>query len=73
MTLSAGSVKYTDRASAERLDSPNECPKYDTKQSNGEASVMLELWGMQSIPSLLLLLCSLGPGVVASDRVLSMS
>ena len=25
---------------------------YDTKQSHGEASVMLELWGMQSTPSL---------------------
>ena len=31
---------------------PNECPRYDTKQSDGEAPVMLELWGMQSIPSL---------------------
>ena len=25
---------------------------YDTKQSDGEASVMLELWGMWGIPSL---------------------
>ena len=24
----------------------NECPGYDTKQSYGEVSVMLELWGM---------------------------
>ena len=28
----------------------NECPRYDTKQSNGEIPVMLELWGMRSIP-----------------------
>ena len=27
---------------------PNECPVYDTKQSDGEASVMLELWQMWS-------------------------
>ena len=26
----------------------SKCPGYDTKQSDGEASVMLELWGMQS-------------------------
>ena len=30
---------------------PNECPGYDTKQSNGEVPVMLELWGLQSNPS----------------------
>ena len=23
---------------------PNECPRYDTKQSDGEVPVMLELW-----------------------------
>ena len=33
---------------------------------------MLEVWGMQSTPSLPLLPGSLWPGVVASDRVLSM-
>ena len=32
---------------------PNECPRYDTKQSDGEVPVMLELWGMQSTHSLL--------------------
>ena len=30
---------------------PNECPGYDTKQSDGEAPVILELWGIQSFPS----------------------
>ena len=51
---SAGAVEYTDSFSAEGLDSPtaNECPVYDTKQSDGEAPVMLDLWGMQSTPSL---------------------
>ena len=47
----------------------NECAKYDTKRSDGEAPV-LELWGMCSTPSL-----PLPPGplrVVAPDRILSM-
>ena len=50
----------------------NECPKYDTKQSDGQASVMLELWGKQRTPSLTLLLGPLRPRVVVSDRILSM-
>ena len=33
---------------------------------------MLELWGMQSTPSLPLLLGPLWPGMVAPDRALSM-
>ena len=44
--------------------SPNECPEYDTKQSEDEA------WGMQStllLPSLPGPFC---PGMVAPDRVL---
>ena len=28
----------------------NECPGYDTKQSDGEVPLMLELQGMQSTP-----------------------
>ena len=50
----------------------NECPRYDTRQSDGEVPVMLELWGMRSIASLLLLPGPLWPGVVAPDRVLPM-
>ena len=50
---------------------PNEYPRYDIKQSDGEALVMLELWGMQSTPLLPLLPDTLWPGVVAPDRVLS--
>ena len=45
---------------------PNKCPGYDNKQSDGEVPVMLELWGMQSTPSLPLL------PMVAPERVLSM-
>ena len=52
--------------------SPNECPGYDTKQSDGEVPVLLELWGMQSTPSLPLLPGPLWPGVVAPNRTLSM-
>ena len=33
-------------------NSLNECPDYDTKQYDGVAPVLLELWGMRSIPSL---------------------
>ena len=49
--LSAGAVEYIDCASAEGQDSANECPAYDTKQSDGEVPVMLRLWGIQSTPS----------------------
>ena len=52
---------------------PDECPGYNTKQYDGEAPVMLELWGMQSSPLLPSLPCPLWPRVVALDRVLSMS
>ena len=51
---------------------PNECPDYDTKQSDGEVPVMLELWGMQSTPLLPLLPGPLLPRMVAPDWVLSM-
>ena len=31
---------------------PNECPEYDTKQSDGEVPAVLELLGMQNTPLL---------------------
>ena len=52
--------------------SPDECPRYDTKQSDGEIPVMLTLWGMRNTPWLPSLPGSLYPGMVAPDRVLSM-
>ena len=55
-----------------RTPPPNECLGYDTKQSDGEVSVMLELLEMQSTPLLPLLPGPLWPGVVALDKVLSM-
>ena len=49
----------------------NECPGYDTKQSDGEVTVILKLWGMQTTPLLSSLPGPLWSGVVAPDRVLS--
>ena len=50
---SAGAVEYTDRISAEAYPPPynNECSGYDTKQPDGDVSVMMELWRMQITPS----------------------
>ena len=45
MAQSAGDVEYTDCISTEGYDSLNDYSGYDTKQSDGEAPVMLELWG----------------------------
>ena len=50
---------------------PNECSGHDAKQSDGEASVMLELWGTSIISSLQSLPGPLWFGVVAPDRVQS--
>ena len=44
----------------------NECPVYDTKQSDGEVPMMLEIYGMRCTPSLPSLLGP--PGVVAPDH-----
>ena len=42
--FSQGAVKYIDCTSAEGYDHPpNECPGYDTKQSDGEVPAVLEL------------------------------
>ena len=59
MMASAGAAEYTD------CIFPNECPRYDTKQSDGKASVMLELWELQSSSSLPSLPGPLWLGVVA--------
>ena len=68
-----GSVEYTDFVSAEwvRPLSPNECPRYDIKQSDDEAPA-LEFGGNVGVS----LHCHFLPdlltsGVVAPDRVLS--
>ena len=50
----------------------NRCLGYDTKQSDGEVLVMLELWRTRCTPPLPFLRGSPWPGMVAPDRVLSM-
>ena len=55
-----------------KIPLPNKCCRYDTKQSDGEIPVMLELWRMQSTLSLRSLSGPLWLRVVALDRVLSM-
>ena len=45
MTQLAGAAEYTDNISGGRP--PNECPGYDTKQTDGGAPVMLEVWGIR--------------------------
>ena len=69
MTQSAGAAEYTNCISAEGLDFHRECTVFDTKQSEGETPVVLELWGVLSIPSLTSLSCLLTPRVVAPDKV----
>ena len=63
MAHSAGAIEYT-----EGQYSFNECPGYDTKQSDGESPIILENAEdpFIAIPPR----CTLA-GVVASDRVLS--
>ena len=55
-----------------KIPPTNECPAYGTKQSDGEALVILELWGMWSTPSFPSLAGPLWLRVVASDWFLSM-
>ena len=62
----AGAVEYTDCFSAEGSDPlSDECPRYTTKQSDGEIPVVLGL------PSLPMRPGPLWPGIVVPDRALS--
>ena len=58
------------RYPARTITNYNECPEYDTKKS---VPVMLKLCEKQSTPSLALLPGPLWTGVIAPDRVLSIS
>ena len=51
----------------------SECSRYDIKQSDGKASIMLELWRIPSTPLLSSLPRQLWPLVVALYKVLSVS
>ena len=59
MALSSVAAEYTGSMPAGEYDFPYEGLRYNTKQSDGEASVMLEFWGMWSTPSLPLIPCPL--------------
>ena len=51
---------------------PNRCPIYYSKQSNGEDTVMLELWGNVEYPFITIALdVHVKPKVVTQDKVLS--
>ena len=52
---SAETVEYTDCTSAEGKTPTNECPDYETKQSDCEVPIILEPWIIQNTPSLPLL------------------
>ena len=67
LAQSGGATEYTD---CKRGKTP--LTSVLDKQSDGEALVMLKLWGMWNTLLLLLLPGTLWPGVVAPDRVLSM-
>ena len=56
---SPGALNYTNSISAEQKPSPNKCPGYDNKQSDGMV-LALDIWGMWSTPSLPLLPDPLG-------------
>ena len=68
----AGAVEYAAAPLQRGKTLSNVCPGYDTKQSDGEVPVMLELWGMWSTPLLPLLPGPLWSGMVAPDKALSM-
>ena len=72
MSKSARAVEFTDCISAKGEDSTKEFPRYDTKQSNTEAPLMLKIWGKWSTTLWPSLPSPLYPGVVAHYRVLSM-
>ena len=62
-------AQNTPTASLQRGKTPpNECPGFNTKKSDGEGPVMLELWRMRSASSLASLPGPLWPGVVALDK-----
>ena len=50
LVQSAGDVEYTKCVTAEEQYHPNECPRYDSKKSDGEILVMLEVWGNVEYP-----------------------
>ena len=67
----ARAVEYANCTSEEGLGSLNQCLRYDTKQSDGEAAV-LKIRGILSTPSMLLHPGPFWLGVVVTHRAQSM-
>ena len=65
MALYAGDAEYIDSISAGR---DKECLGYNTKQSDDETPIMLELWEKWSTPLLSSLQGLFWPRVLAPDR-----
>ena len=66
-------VEYTDCTSAEGWHSTlKQCPVCDTKQSGGEATVILEIWGC-GVSFIAIVPRSTLARSVALDRILSQS
>ena len=72
IALSAWAVKYTDCIFAEGQELPNECPDFETKQSDYKAPVMQELWKMRITSLLSSLPGPLWARMDTSDRILCM-
>ena len=70
MNKSAGAAEHSIGISAEGENFADECPGCDIKRFDGEVPVMLELWEMQSTPSMQSLPGPLWPGDLEPDRVL---
>ena len=64
-------IKFIVHSSERYIKDLNEYPRFDTQQSDGEVSVMMELWGKRSTSVLTSLPSPLKTRVVAADRVLS--
>ena len=72
LALSPVVAEYNEFIAAKVEDALNECLAYDTKESDVEAPVMLELCGVRGTSLLPSLLGPIWSGVVAADKVLSM-
>ena len=70
LAQSTKTVDWTDCISAECKMPTNDCPWFEIRQSDGEAPVVLEFWGMGITPSLPFYPGPFWTEVVAPDSVL---
>ena len=67
MDQSVGAAEYTDWSLQRGRTPPTS--RYDTKQSDAEASEFKELWGMHRTPSLPSVTGPLWPGLVTPNEI----